>query len=473
MTDSIPQAQLRARRRWSWSYLWMLPFIAVLLSAWLLHDAWQQQGQQINIRFQEGHGIKTGDSLRYRGILAGQVEQITLADDLASIMVSVELSDYAINLARAGSQYWIVRPKFDLSGVSGLDTVVGANYLQVLPGQGEPETEFIGLEQPPPIDILEAGGQEITLTTAGKGNLKPGAPISYRQVIIGVIITVDLARDASAVEAKAYIKPEYVNLIRENVQFWRTSGAQVKAGLSGLSVNVDSVHSLVLGGINLAIPPDPGKRVEQDSRFPLHDKPRPEWLSWVPGLSLYTEGNDADKRPPLLSARLRWDYRNLLYLTQNGERHAWLLPAEQGLLGPADVLLPPDDALPDTVKLMLSVDPYTPADSAAMYGDNDALALLPLEHNYANWPTTRTRALDSPEDCLLIAGDDIPPRFISATRMQQQANSATWLIDSAMPFSQRWHGAAVITVSDNKLIGILLVDEDNLQVSLLPLAGSE
>lgn len=457
--SSLPQAQLKHQR--GWPYVWMLPVIAVTLAAWLVIDVWQQQGAMITIRFQQGYGLKPGDALRYRGIDAGQIESVQLADDLSSLWVNVRLIPSAEDLARNGSRFWIVRPQLGLTGVSGLDTVVGANYLSLLPGRGEPQNQFVGLEQPPFAGIREPGGLEIVLTTSGKGSLTAGTPISYRQVIIGHLLAVDLAKDASTVEAKAYIKPDYTNLIRENIRFWRTSAARVSAGIGGFSVDVDSVHSLVLGGINLAIPPQPGKRVDQSFHFQLYDKPDEQWLDWIPGLSLYDDAElNQQSRPYLIAASLRWSYRDWMYWQRSDERRAWLLPLAQGLLGPADVLKTPEDAIEGSVQLWLQDAPLNDVAPAQNYSPE--LALLPVEHDYPIWSETQIRVSDKPEDSLIIASPDLPTRFIGADRYQVDAGS--WLVDAELPFDNRWHGAAVMAESDGKLLGLLLVSEDDVRV---------
>ena len=462
--EALPQAQIKHQRRWS--YVWMLPLIALLSATWLAAGVWQQRGDMITVRFQQGYGLKPGDALRYRGIDVGQIESVQLADDLSSLWVNVRLIPSATDLARAGSRFWIVRPQLALTGVSGLDTVVGANYLSLLPGRGEPQNQFIGLEQPPFAGIREPGGLEIVLTTRGKGNLTAGTPISYRQVIIGHLLAVDLARDASAVEARAYIKPDYTNLIREQIKFWRTSAARVSAGISGFSVDVDSVHSLVLGGINLAIPSQPGKRVEHNHYFQLHDKPEEQWLDWIPGLSLYDDAElNQQSRPYLLAASLRWSYRDWMYWQRDSERRAWLLPLAQGLLGPADVLEAPEDALAGSVQLWLEDEPLpTAIKTTQAYAPS--LALLPIKHEYPTWSAKQIRVSAKPEDSLIIADFDLPTRFIGADRYRVNTDNGTesWIVAAELPFDSRWHGAAVMAESDGKLLGLLLVSDEIVKV---------
>jgi paraquat-inducible protein B len=40
---------------------------------------------------------------------------------------------------RKETQFWLVTPKASLAGVSGLDALVGGNYIGMMPGKGEPQ----------------------------------------------------------------------------------------------------------------------------------------------------------------------------------------------------------------------------------------------------------------------------------------------------------------------------------------------
>ncbi len=44
---------------------------------------------------------------------------------------------------RKETQFWLVTPKASLAGVSGLDALVGGNYIGMMPGKGEPEDHFV------------------------------------------------------------------------------------------------------------------------------------------------------------------------------------------------------------------------------------------------------------------------------------------------------------------------------------------
>ncbi len=469
-TDNpLPQAKIKRRRRWS--VLWLLPIAAVMTSLGLLLAAFLERGIPIEIEFEQGHGIKPGDALRYRGIDAGSVRAVRLAPDLQSVRVLVRINPDARDLARAGSRFWIVRPQLGLSRTTGLDTVVGANYLSALPGQGDFADSFVGLEEPPLTEVMEPGGLEIVLKTCTRGSLRPGAPVSYRQVIIGAIETVELARDARSVEARVYIKPRYTPLIRANVRFWKADAVRFRARWMELSWGIDSVSSLLLGGVNLEIPSPPGAPVSQGKSFDLvDDEAEPECEDSSPSLRLYHNADFGDHQRPrpvraVLSwqRELTWQDKLLLQWTPERQRVGWLLPVDEGFLGPTDMLTTPPDALPGSAGLVL---PKTlknlDLDAAP---STELLQILPAEHGDRPWSSLR-RA-QTPEDTLIVATPDMTPRFVTADRYQPDT-AERWTLDSRPELDPGWHGASVVATSDGALIGVLLATEEGFSVALLP-----
>lgn len=473
---TIPNAELTPARRDNW--LWLLPIIALLVVAGLGWQSWRGQAINLTLHFSEGHGLKAGDSLRYRGIAVGQVEQVTLDSSLQGVSAQVKLQQDAAGLAQAGSRFWIVRPELNLTGLRGLDTLVGANYIGVLPGTGPVQHEFVGLNAIPFTELMEAGGLQIVLLSAGKDGLRPGAPISYRQVVIGVVVAVDLAKDASAVEARAYIKPQYVNLIRKHSKFWRSRRARFSAGLDGFALDLAPVPNLLLGGVSLSIPPRPGSPVAANARFTLHREPKDKWLDWVPGLALQESLDAPLARPQPVALRLQWQQRSWYYVPKQQARQGWGLMLETGLLAPADLLQQPTTAKTDSVQLTVDQQTISIAPAQAQALPN-GIALLPaagidMDDELARLGVDDIRTPQAAENVVVVANSDESARFVGAERQQWSVQeSATeppskkieWLLHPALRFSKNWHGATVLAESDGKVLGILLVNGDEYRVA--------
>jgi len=461
-----PQAQLRDERRWSW--LWLAPLVSVLVVAGIGYWSWLERGTLVEIRFDRGHGLKAGDVLRYRGVVVGDVKNVSVSPDLESVAVYVAVSRDADELARAGSRFWIVRPQLDVTGVSGLETLVGANYLAVLPGAGPRQFQFDGLPEPPVAEQVEAGGLEIVLQAATRGSMRPGAPINYRQFRIGTVLSVELAADASAVEARAYVRPDYRELVRENTVFWDSGGVQLSASwLSGVSLDLDSAESLVAGGVTMATPPEAGRPVKGGERFTLVDEEEldEQWADWKPSLEVGSRwlppGADV---PRPVRVTFKWTKEGTLW-NRDQARHGWVLLLPDRILGPADLLTLPENALSDSGRLAIEGEDWPLSESAKE--DADALAVVSHAHDKTSWPLEKVRSAKVPEDTLIITASAASARFVAAARYEEE--NGDWLLDPAISFDPTWHGATVMSMVDGAVVGVLVLDDESgPQVAVVP-----
>ncbi|WP_421020875.1 MlaD family protein, partial [Klebsiella pneumoniae] len=81
------------------------------------------------ILFSDAQGLEAGrTTIRYQGLEVGKVRNITLADDLNGIYVDATIYPEAKQLLTTGSEFWLVKPRASLTGISGLETLVSGNY---------------------------------------------------------------------------------------------------------------------------------------------------------------------------------------------------------------------------------------------------------------------------------------------------------------------------------------------------------
>ena len=119
MAASLPRAKApstRQRQAWWPHAVWLVPGVALVLVVWVAWSAMAHRGREIAISFRDGHGIEAGDELRYRGIVAGDVESVTLSDQHEGVTINLRLTPEADHLAREGSRFWIVRPQAGITG---------------------------------------------------------------------------------------------------------------------------------------------------------------------------------------------------------------------------------------------------------------------------------------------------------------------------------------------------------------------
>ncbi|MBX9755744.1 MAG: MlaD family protein [Pseudomonadaceae bacterium] len=245
--SAIPPARVRPAS--NWSAIWVLPIIALLIGSWLGWKAYNEQGVMISIHFVSGDGIAAGKTeLMYKGMPLGKVQTLELSKDNHSVVAHIEVDREAEGFLRNTTSFWLVKPRVSLAGVTGLETLMSGNYITFEPGEGKKSTEFTALINPPPIPD-NTPGLHLLLKSARLESLSEGSPVYYRQIQVGQVNSYSLADDQQSVLIKLHIHPEFEHLVTASTRFWNVSGVSVSASLAGVKVNVESLVSLMAGGI--------------------------------------------------------------------------------------------------------------------------------------------------------------------------------------------------------------------------------
>lgn len=284
---STPAAP-RVSRRPSLPLIWVVPLLALAIAGWMIARQLGDRGPEITIHFANGAGIERGQTeIEYKGVSVGKVTDVALREDLGAVVVRARLTKAAAGIARAGSEFWIVQPEVSLSGVRGLDTLLNGPRIKVRPGQGDPASEFRGLDRSPPLEDPGAG-RAFVLRTDKLGGLTPGAPVYYRGVKVGSVETTLLANDATAALIRIRVYTPYVDLVRTNTEFWNAGGVSFKLGITGAEVRANTLQSILAGGVAFASPPqDPlAPTALEGTEFRLHADPQKEWLEWSPRIPI-------------------------------------------------------------------------------------------------------------------------------------------------------------------------------------------
>ncbi len=284
--DGLPQVVVSKKR--SISIVWLVPLLAAGIAGYLAFDAIRSRGIPITITFNDGSGLVAGKTqLKFNGLPVGTVDSFKIGSGMRSVIVQATLNKSAAGAATKGTQYWIVRPELGITGVTGLDALVTGAYIELEPGRGQPQYNFEGLDEAPPSDV-ERPGIEVALRAASAGSLRVGSPVYYRQISVGAVSKIELAQDSRHVMIGVHIDEKYKALIRENTVFWNASGLDFSLGLLGIGAHLDveSLESLLAGGVSLATPDDPGPPAAAGTVFELKDKQEDEYLEWSPTIEL-------------------------------------------------------------------------------------------------------------------------------------------------------------------------------------------
>lgn len=253
-----PEVEIENRRyRWLPSMIWLLPILAAIIGAIFTYRELTQHGPMITVSFKTAEGLEAGKTrLRYKDVEVGTVKTISLAEDRSHVVVGIQLRKDATGFMARDSRYWVVRPRADLSGVSGLNTLLSGAYIGVDVGKSAVETDaFEGMETPPPLKYDEAGSL-FRLRAKDIGSLDIGSPVLYRRVTVGRLTGYTLDERGENVILDIFINSPYDKFVGTNSRFWEASGIDAKFDANGVQINTQSLLTVAVGGIAFATPPE-------------------------------------------------------------------------------------------------------------------------------------------------------------------------------------------------------------------------
>jgi len=249
-------------------------------------EAANRSGSLITIRVDRADGLKPGAAIRYKGLDVGSVESVDFTKDMQAVLLKARITQGADRIARAGTQFWVVKPALGLVRTENLETLVTGQYLEVLPATKDrgAQQDFIALAQAPESREPEPG-LPITLSAARKGSIKPGVPVTYREVPVGKVTGFELGPTADRVLIHVLIEPRYASLVHTGSRFWNSSGFGFDFGLiKGATIRTESLQTLIDGGVAFATPEGEqmGSQARPRQTFALFEEPQDEWLHWAP-----------------------------------------------------------------------------------------------------------------------------------------------------------------------------------------------
>lgn len=455
------------------SKMWWITLLCLLLAGWLAWQSVPEAGPRVRIQFPEGHGLKPGDTVRYRGIDVGAVTNVTLNQGLTGITVDVMLKPGDGSLDREHTRFWIVRPRLSLTEVSGLETAVGAKYIGVSPGDpnGPHKRDFDGLNVAPP-DELAGGGLELILRSDDRHGISTGSPITWRGVDVGQVLSVNLSPDARHVDLGVRVDRSFRRLVRPSSKFWITSGFGVDIGVTGVKVNAKSLATVVRGGISFITPADNGdSTINSGHVFTLAETPQDEWLesaATAPFIDLEfpeTVTIHGTRTTSILGLKRNRSFTQtgiLLGHQNTSQLLTAMLPTTESdgnILSDFQILLA-DGTVKDVSGLS------TDACSNMITGTLS----VPVQQLSATTTESDFRRPNATEECLVVRSAVVDGRAVPVIQTidieQIQTRNNQWLISGSEADFSQWHGAPVVASTDGKIIGLLLADSGTATIAI-------
>lgn len=424
----------------------------------ITEGAWRE----VEIEFPSGEGLEVGNPVLYRGISVGEVLSVNLSTDGASVLVKAGLMGGAQKLATAGTQFWIERPRLDITEVRGLDTLVTGRYIAMQPASSSSAQQdfFVGLPAAPPLPRRD-GSLEVELDAPRRLGLVRGAPVTYRGLEVGRVSNVELSPDGASVKVGVIIEREYTELVRADSRWWANGGVELEAGLKGVNVSVESLTAWIRGGVAFATPPDHAEAVVTGHRFMLQPEPVSAWLDWQPRIAIGSRSAAANGIALPKPIRVAASWRaSILGLYRRHTTETWALAMDDGSLRVPSTFV--DDLMASGAAVTIETQGKTFEFSPIQRGPGLRVESIKFPASIAAQRFSVKNISDAYSDksVFLVVNPELSqPMALDTTRISV-APETGFRVAPGIPLSKELLGSPVVESSTGNLYGLLIESSD-------------
>ena len=217
-----------------------------------LHADFQsaEMGYEIELTLDWNSGINHNATILYQGLTIGTIESFSKIDPKSrKITAKAKVNPRVVPYLTDQSQFYLVSPHIDLSGVSNAKTLLSGTYISIRPSlQGQPTNKFSVFNSKPPYRYTEPG-LHLILQANDHTSLQVGSNIYYKQQVVGSVQAVETV-GAKQHLIHIHIEKEYQDYVSVNSHFYNNSGLKIKANLQGVNIEAQSLQSILTGGIS-------------------------------------------------------------------------------------------------------------------------------------------------------------------------------------------------------------------------------
>ncbi|NDW47462.1 MlaD family protein [Ruegeria sp. PrR005] len=268
-----PEVETSRARGWrGLSLVWLVPVAAVAGAMGLAWQNYANRDVPIRIAFADATGIEPGKTeIRYREVGVGTVRSLQFSDDLSQVVAHAEINRDLARYLDKDTRFWLVTARVGPGGISGLNTLLSGSYIAADwdAETGDPSRDFVAEEVSPAVPP-GTKGRAVVLVAPDSGSVSVGAPILHKGVQMGKVAAVRFDPLSGSVLISGFIEAPYDKMITSGTRFWNVSGIGLELGEGGIQLKVDSLASLLQGGIAFDTPVSGGEAVGRRPVFDLY-----------------------------------------------------------------------------------------------------------------------------------------------------------------------------------------------------------
>ena len=258
MNDHTPKpthvAQVRPSRTLA-STVWLIPLAAAIAGIWLLTQQINSKGPEIKLLMDNADGIAINTTtVRVLNVEVGRVSHIRLRPNQQGVEVTAQLDRDVADMMRKDTQFWVVKPRIDQNGVTGLGTLLSGSYISFAPGSSEEEASEFKVDELPPITAMGQQGLRLKLIGRNSKMIGVGSPVLYENHIVGTVESAKFNPTTQNVEYSIFVQSPNEKLIQSNSEFWLDSGVNVRLDGGGIKIDSAPLSAILSGAISFTTP---------------------------------------------------------------------------------------------------------------------------------------------------------------------------------------------------------------------------
>jgi len=246
-------------------------------------------GKRFTLLSEDSGSLSIGTPVLYKQREAGEITSIRFTKDGKGILTEILIYNPYVPLVRQDAVFW------DVSGVEVDGSLSNfrinlASLRSMLAGGiafSNPVSEQADMPKPRAdkgatfklytsradavknVTAMRRPGTVIKLQVDAMSPVSEGAPVLYNKIPVGEVLGFKLTGKEHQVEGTILIYEKFSNLVNKTTRFYNASGFTMDASLQGVSLQVESIDSIVAGGISF-FTPGTGNAVKNGQSFPLY-----------------------------------------------------------------------------------------------------------------------------------------------------------------------------------------------------------
>ena len=274
MSDTTQPARVRPSKTLI-STVWLIPLVAALVGAYLLVKTLNESHNEITLLMENADGIEVNTTtIRVLNVEVGRVNKVLLNETGNGVKITAKLNRESMALMRKDTQFWVVKPRIDQNGVTGLSTLLSGSYISFAPGNSSETAREFKVAELPPISALGQSGIRLSLKGSNSKMVSVGSPVLFESHIVGSVESAKFNPTDKSVHYSVFIHSPNENLLNGASRFWLSSGVDMRLNGNNINITTPPISALITGAISFDSPqyrPQSKQSVQNGAEFTVYN----------------------------------------------------------------------------------------------------------------------------------------------------------------------------------------------------------